>query len=144
MNPRKPTALKILNGSAAHDPQRLNPDEPQLTALTAIPAPPAYVPLDDCARKVWDDLAARAITLGVLTEADLPMLASVCRDFAEYETARSGDGSAWRRADAAKRRYDSGLRAFGLSPSDRSRVHTIPKRNDDLMTALLAPKGRTG
>ncbi len=142
-NPRKPTALKILNGSAAHDPQRVNRDEPKAAALTDIPAPPAYTPLVGRARKAWDDLAARAIALGVLTDADLPALASVCRDFAEYENARR-DGEAWRRADAAKRRYDAGLRSFGLTPSDRSRVHATPKAEQSKMARLLAARRQVG
>jgi phage terminase small subunit len=142
-NPRRPTALKVLNGSAAHHPERVNAEEPTPPTLLEVPAPPAYVPLAGRARKAWDDLAARAIALGVLTDADLPALASVCRDFAEYENARR-DGEAWRRTDAAKRRYDAGLRAFGLTPSDRSRVHVTQKGTPSKMSGLLQPKGRTG
>lgn len=141
-NPRRPTALKVLNGSDAHHPERRNPDEPQAAVLSEVPAPPAFAPLAGRARKAWDDLAGRAIALGVLTDADLPALASVCRDFAEYENARR-DGEAWRRADAAKRRYDAGLRAFGLTPSDRSRVHAVPKGTASKMSGLLNPR-KTG
>jgi phage terminase small subunit len=143
VNPRKPTALKVINGSDAHHPERRNRNEPQPDLLTEIPAPPAFMPLAGRARKAWDDLAARAIALGVLSEADLPMLASVCRDFAEYEIARR-DGEAWRHADAAKRRYDAGLRAFGLTPSDRGRVHAVPKKGESRMAILLKPRRQTG
>jgi phage terminase small subunit len=142
-NPRKPTALKVLNGSDAHHPERRNPQEPKGTVLSEVPLPPAYMPLVGRARKAWNDLAARAIALGVLTDADLPALASVCRDFAEYENARR-DGEAWRRADAAKRRYDAGLRSFGLTPSDRSRVHAAPKTEPTKMSSLLRPRRQTG
>lgn len=142
-NPRRPTALKVLNGSDAHHPERRNPNEPTAPVLTETPTPPAFAPLVGRARRAWDDLAARAIALGVLTDADLPALASVCRDFAEYENARR-DGEAWRRADAAKRRYDAGLRSFGLTPSDRSRVHATAKGPVSKMSGLLNPRKQTG
>ena len=143
MNPPKPTALKVLNGSAATNPGRLNRDEPLPDPLTAAPEPPAYLPLVGRARKAWDDLAAQAVKLRVLTDADLAALALTCRAFAEYEAARRDD-MAWRRADAAWKRVMAGLGRFGLTPSDRTRVHAAPKSNDDGMAGLLTPKRRSG
>ena len=137
----KPTALKILNGSAARNPGRLNPDEPKPEPLTVVPAPPAYLPLAGRARKAWDDLAAQTIALGVLTAADLPALAMTCRALAEYEAARRDD-MAWRRADAAWKRFMAGVARFGLDPADRARVHAAPKPNDSRMAALLKPRLR--
>ncbi len=135
MTARKPTALKLLEGTARKD--RMNPTEPKPPPLSAIPEPPRFMRLTGAARRAWRDLAGRTIALGVLSEADLPALASLCRDFEDWETARR-DGEAWRRADAAKRRYDAGLRAFGLTPSDRGRVHAVPAAERDPLAAWEA------
>ena len=143
MNPPKPTALKILNGSAAHDRKRINAEEPQPDALATVPNPPPYLPLVGRARKAWDDLASQAVKMRVLTDADLATLALTCRAIAEYEASRHDDMS-WRRADAAWKRILVGLREFGLSPSSRTRIHAAPKGNDDAMAGLMTPKRRTG
>lgn len=135
MNPRKPSALKVVQGTYRKD--RANPNEPQVTPLSEIPEPPAFMALHGIARRAWRDLARRTIALGVLSEADLPALASLCRDFADWQEARR-DGQAWRRADSAKRRYDAGLRAFGLTPSDRGRVHAAPAATMDPMARWIA------
>jgi phage terminase small subunit len=141
--PRKPTALKVLNGSAAHDKKRLNAEEPQLDPLAVVPLPPAAMPLAGRARAAWDNLAAQAVKMRVLTDADLLSLALTCRAIAEYEAARRDD-MAWRRADAAWKRAMAGLGKFGLNPSDRTRVHATQKANDNSMAALMTPKRRTG
>ena len=143
MNPPKPTALKILNGSAKTNPGRLNQQEPQLDALGEAPLPPVAMPLVGRARKAWDALAPQAVKMRVLTDADLLSLALTCRALAEYEGARRDD-MAWRRADAAWKRAMAGLQQFGLTPSSRTRVHATPKPNDSRMADLMTSKRRTG
>jgi phage terminase small subunit len=132
-----PTRLKLLNGSAEHDPQRLNPDEPQPDVLTVLPEPPER--LSAPARRAWDRLAHQAIKMRVLTEADLDMLLMGCKAFAEYLHAdRATDrGDAWRR-------YVYALKEFGGSPSSRVKLHAAPKPNDSRMAGLLTPRRRTG
>jgi len=142
-NPRKPTALKVLNGSDAHHPERRNLLEPKAELLTAVPEPPAHIRLTGRARRAWDHLAVETVALGILTSADLAALASVCLDWAEYMRARV-DAESWRRADSAKRRYDAGLARFGLNPSDRSKVRTVPKTTESKMTGLLTPRRKSG
>lgn len=139
MNPPKPTALKIISGTAERNKQRLNQDEPQTVALTEAPTPP--LDLTGVALAAWQRLSKSAISLRVLTEADLDALALTCRALAEYEES-SRDGSNWRRADAAWKRYMAGLGRFGLTPSDRTRVHAIRAKEKDPLAGLLQPKAR--
>lgn len=131
--PPKPTVLKVLNGSAAHHPERRNPEEPQVDALTEVPEPPFR--LTGRARAAWDNLAPQAVELGVLTSADLYALAETCVAFAK---AHSTGRAEWHRA------FMTGLGRFGLTPSDRARVHVATKGNDDRMAGLMQPKRRTG
>ncbi|MGH2512371.1 MAG: hypothetical protein ACRDGQ_06765 [Candidatus Limnocylindrales bacterium] len=131
----KPTALKILNGSAAHDPQRINRDEPTAPALSVAPPAPAW--LTKRAADEWAGLARDAMLLGVLTEADLRTVAATAAAFDEYISAAD-----WHERDAAWRRYFTGLSRLGLNPSDRTRLHVTGKPTVDPMTALLTPKVR--
>ena len=134
--PPKPTALKILNGSAAHHPERTNGAEPKAPPLTAIPVPPFE--LSEVALAAWQRNASAAVGLGVLTAADLDTLAVACEAFAEYRTAlKARDG--WRRADAARKFYVTTLGKFGLNASDRTRLRVEPVPDADPMIALLTP-----
>lgn len=125
--PPKPTALKILTGSARHDPQRINHDEPK-PALGA--RPPAFLPRTGPARAAWRRLAPVLTRTRVLTEADADALALACLALAEYLEARE-DGAGWRRADAAWKRYGAALGWFGLNPSARARIHVAVETTAD-------------
>jgi phage terminase small subunit len=132
-----PTRLKVLNGSAEHDPQRINADEPTPDVLASVPPPPEK--LTPVAQRAWDRLAGQAVGMRVMTAADLDMLLMGCRAFAEYLRADRATerGDAWRR-------YVYALKEFGFTPSSRSRLHAAPKANDNSMAALMTPKRRTG
>jgi len=134
--PPKPTALKILNGSAAHHPERRNPDEPQAEVLTVLPPVPEWL-RDQVAREAWVEYGTLALGLGVLTAQDLPALAGTAAAFAEY--LDSGD---WHERDAAWKRWMAGLGRFGLSPSDRTRLHAAPKAKADPMAELIARRNQ--
>ena len=137
MNPRKPTALKILNGSAEHHPERINRAEPQPDILTEAPPPPSYIRVG--LHPVWYEYVASAMALRVLSTADLDALAATVLARAEYLTARR-DPRQWRRASDAWKRWLAGLREFGLTPSARTRVHATPPAADDGIAALLRPR----
>lgn len=138
MNRPKPSALKVLNGSAAHDPQRVNREEPVAPVLTRLPDPPAWL-TDPRARRAWAEYGRVAIGLGVLSEADLASLAGTAAAFGEYVAANDN----WHERDAAWKRWMSGLGRFGLNPADRSRLHVAPKTKDDGMAALLTPRRKS-
>lgn len=118
--PPKPTRLKVMNGSARHDPQRINRSEPQPRAGARVPP---FLPRTGPARSAWNRLLPILERMRVMTEADAEALALGCLALAEYLSARN-DEESWRRADAAWKRYAAMLGWFGLNPSARSKVHT--------------------
>jgi phage terminase small subunit len=135
--PPSPTALKVLNGSAAHDPQRLSRSEPK-PKLGAVPPP--WLPATGPARKAWKRLEPVLSGMRVLTEADAEALALGCVALADFLEARA-DTEGWRRADAAWKRYLAVLSAFGLTPSSRARVSVAVPSVKDATQAWLEGSG---
>ena len=113
--PPKPTALKELNGSARHDPQRINRNEPK----PARGIGPANSSLNEQQQAIWDEVVGISYA-GVLGEADRIALEMMCRliyemrnDFEEMSAAKITQLSTL-------------LGRFGMTPSDRSKI-VIPK-----------------
>ena len=83
MPARKPTRLKVLNGSAAHDPQRINRREPQPNrGFPRIPSD-----LGPVATEVWRGVRATMGHTGVITGADFYVLRAYCEAVARYRQA---------------------------------------------------------
>lgn len=132
--PPTPTALKVLTGAAAHNPQRINRDEPKPTVGAK---PPPFLPRRGAAWSAWKRHSEVLTRTRVLTEADADALALGCLALAEYLSFR-GDGTSWRRADSAAKRYRSMLMDFGLTPSSRVRIHAEPITEADPLEAWAA------
>ncbi len=133
-NPPKPTALKIMQGSARHDPQRVNKAEPKPTGPAK---PPPWLPTKGTARDAWKRLSPILERMRVLTEADAEALALGCLALEEYVTARSDEAS-WRKADSAWKRYGSMLGWFGLTPSARTKVQATTVEEQDPLEQWVA------
>lgn len=136
--PRKPTKLKVLQGTAK--PSRTNQREPK----PKIGIPPAPEHLSAAARAAWNPVGQLLLDMRVLTLADGLALEGLCETYADlrrarssldsrdglwYEVATKQGGTMYRAypevamvADA-DRRLASWLTKFGLSPADLSRVH---------------------
>ena len=82
--PPKPTALKILQGTARRD--RLNDREPDARVITRLPSPPPE--LTERAARMWREYGREAIHAGLLTALSLPCLRRRCIAYDDYETAR--------------------------------------------------------
>jgi hypothetical protein len=116
-NPRKPTALRILQGNPGKRALPKNEPHPPAGA-----EPPKW--MGKKTRVVWDALAPRLLELGVLTEVDAEPLAILCTLLVEFRVqARRGQPSS--RLAAECRAY---FGRFGMTPSDRSRVSVEPKK----------------
>lgn len=136
--PRKPTNLKVLEGTDRAD--RANPNEPKPNDLSATAQPPEW--LGDNGKEAWSDLLPVLRGMGVVTIADPMAFALLCDALGEYIDARawlkehedvyavaSKDGDlTWRKrpeveiAQDAWRRAKTMLTEFGLTPAARSRV----------------------
>ena len=132
MPARKPTALKILNGSADHHPERANPDEPAPQVITVLPPPPAWLAPE--AAPFWWDLGRGAMALNVMTVPDLYALALTAQAFVELQEAQG-----WQSRSDAWKRAMAGLARFGLTPADRSKLHAAPPAKASPIAGLEAP-----
>ncbi|MBF6605923.1 MAG: P27 family phage terminase small subunit [Chloroflexi bacterium] len=153
----KPLALKILNGSAAHDPQRM-PRNPAQPAQVAPELPPDLSPR---ARDLWHETLAQQAP-GVILAAHGPSLRAYVEAVARYEEAAvllagSGplvraDGRGARRGELVKNplvsivRGEADLirvfaRELGLTPSSVSAFSNVRPAvpEDDPMLRLLTP-----
>jgi len=144
----KPSALRVLEGNREH--RRLHHD-PQ----PAIPAelPPAPDGFDAIERAEWDRTAAVLHPIGLLTLADLPVLAAYCQQFAIWERSsaelRAGKlnvvGSTGseiqnplvRTNNAAAMAMLRYLTELGMTPAARSKIDARPKANDNPMARLF-------
>lgn len=123
--PPKPTALKELNGSARHDPQRINRSEPKPTRGIG----PANRSLNEQQQAIWDEVVGISYS-GVLGEADRIALEMMCRLIYEMR-------SDFENMTAAKiTQLSTLLGRFGMTPSDRSKI-VIPKAEKKNPFAML-------
>jgi phage terminase small subunit len=125
--PPLPSALKLIRGTARAD--RTNPAEPTPDIGAK---PPPWLPKTGPSRAAWRRLSRVLTATRVLTVADAEALALGCVAIEDYIAAR-GDPTAWRRADAAWKRYLAVLSAFGLTPSARTRVSAVPEPEHDAL-----------
>lgn len=109
-NPRKPTAMKALQGTER--PCRKNPFEP--TPLSELPPPPVKLTREE--KKAWKTLAG-CVAPGVATNSDLPLFTMASKLFARMMEDTISDSQ-----------YATLLRCLsqlGMTPADRSRIVAI-------------------
>jgi len=82
---KKPTALKVIDGTARKD--RMNPDEPEFADLKSI-EPPEQIADDELAREKWNELAPMLAGSGVLKVTDKDVLMLYCDAFSRYWQAK--------------------------------------------------------
>ena len=133
---KKPTALKLVQGTARPDRENVNEPKPEVS----IPEPPPNLTGEALAE--WNRLSVELYNLGMLTKVDRAALAAYCVLWARWVDAearineqtlvlKSKDGQPYQnpflgianRALEMMRKYAS---EFGLTPASRSRVHATP------------------
>jgi P27 family predicted phage terminase small subunit len=149
--PRKPTALKIVDGTFRKD--RANANEPR-PDRKRLPSPPH---LDAGARKIWRGYAKLLDDMGVLTVADRTALECLVMAHVDLTAARQAlaarDGLTYecytktgvtirlypevRLVNDATKRLHSWLSAFGITPADRNKVETRIEKNEDPAAKFL-------
>ena len=107
-NPKKPTALKQIQGTLR--PDRTNPNEP--TPTGPLPdAPPAH--LTPAEQEAWASLVG-IIPPGVAMNSDIAYLTMTSKLYAKLMSNEI--------SDAQLNTLERALSKFGLNPSDRSRI----------------------
>lgn len=146
--PRKPTAIKILDGTFRED---RHGSEPNVDALKKLPNPPSSLGKEGKSR--WKIEGAKMMDKGILAETDLPALEVYCSAWdevrhcekvlaeqGEYFFRDNGTMSAHpaiRRKGEAQDRIRAYQREFGMTPSSRTGVK-VEKRADQ--PAVIARK----
>lgn len=136
-NPRKPTALKLVQGTTR--PDRMMKNEPQ----PDIAIPPAPHHLSAHAREEWNRMSPLLEDMGLIAEADRVAFSMYCQAWgdhvkAEYMIRKHGHvekttngnviQSPWVGiSNKAKLIAHKFLVEFGLTPASRSKVNSTPK-----------------
>ncbi len=116
--PKKPTALKQIQGTDKQHPERLNENEP----VPVRGIGPAGSVLNEYEQAIWDEVVGISYA-GVLGEADRIALEMMCRLIAEMRLD-------FEEMTAAKiTQLSQLLGRFGMTPSDRTKI-VIPKKEN--------------
>ena len=153
MNPKKPTKLKLIQGTFRKD--RTVKNEPQPKSVIEIPRPPSY--LSKYAKKMWKALVGELVHKGILTMVDLHALEVCCETYGQYRLAHEAvfrpiDPETGKRTKRTLAEYMKGrnsqttpeytamtkaftsfkgyLAEFGLTPASRGKLD-IPREPGD-------------
>lgn len=132
----KPTALRVLEGNRAKRPLRREP-KPRLGA------PECPKELQGEARAEWQRVVPDLDQIGLLARADRAILISYCQTWsALIDAQREMELDFGRHAILVwaklNERLLAHIRELGLSPAARSRLGTVPdKQDDDSLGGLL-------
>jgi len=136
----KPTRLKIIQGNPGKRPLNKNEPQPERRLMRA----PSH--LSEEAKKEWRYMAAKLFKMGLLTELDRPALAAYCQAYGRWVNAekvlnekgplyKTDTGTIrqspmlWVANKALEQMYKF-LTEFGMSPSSRSRVQVVGKKDN--------------
>lgn len=156
--PRKPTALKALQGTTR--PDRSNDAEPEVAVLALGSQPPEWIKRDE-ARQAWGDLVRLLTPAKILTVLDPLALGLLVDAFADYLSATAdvdeegpyywstteGGGKIRRRNPAMDDRKDAWLRVermlskFGMTPVDRAKVKVAAETEEDPFATWASKAG---
>lgn len=144
---RKPTALKIAEGTFRAD--RANPNEPKPKPVA--PKCPDWLAPE--AKKEWRKLAPVLERLGILTEIDGNTLAAYCETVAQVKAASIAlrdlpfEHPNYRKVAVTLEKARDAMRhlgaELGLSPASRGRLNVAePEEEDDPMELILRRSDR--
>ncbi len=140
-NRRKPTALKLLQGTYTN--HRAVKDEPVYKAAEEIIAPDH---LDGFALKKWNDLAPKLHEQGVLTGVDLQNLECFCLAYQRYREAQKDIDLRGIVIEGEKQRVKNPSctvsheaqtmmlkfsACLGLDPASRTKISGSPKKTEN-------------
>ena len=155
--PKKPTALKLIQGTAHRNKARLNPNEPQPQKFVRPPGPPKHLSAE--AKAEWRRVVKELHATGVLTKIDVTALANYCMAFSDMIRAKGlleqwnrdnpklidvqeTMGGMWKthpyvlQLREARRDMMRFAQEFGLTPASRTRVSGVSKKEDNPFSDL--------
>lgn len=140
--PRKPTALKLIEGNPGKRP--LPENEPKPAPIP--PDCPKWLLAD--AKKEWQRLAPELESMGLLTRIDMAALAAYCQSYARWKQAEAAMGRAVKKGEdpngwenVARQRQKEMIacaKEFGFTPVSRTKVSAVRQEEDDEFSSLLS------
>jgi P27 family predicted phage terminase small subunit len=144
MNPKKPTNLKVLQGTFRKDRAPKNEPMPEVE----IPAVPAH--LSDEAKVEWGRVSEELCTLGLLSRIDRAALAAYCECWADWVDAskmcasRDGqDRKVIKTGEKLKHDKDGNVTERTGGNFIENPYYSIKKRSAELMHKFLVEFGMT-
>lgn len=150
--PRKPTALRELQGNPGKRPLPTHEPKPR----RELPKPPTH--LNTAARREWKRVSGELYEMGLLTVVDRAALAAYCVVYARWEEAEKKlavDGyvvmtpngypvqSAWLQiSNKALQQMAKFQSEFGMTPASRAKVTAVGEEEEDPFEAFV--KGKLG
>jgi P27 family predicted phage terminase small subunit len=141
-----PTALRLIQGNPSK--RAINKTEPKkVSANLKVPGH-----LDPIAKTQWKNLAKTLDELGVLSQTDLSALEQCCETYARirrlrivikklggtaYESVKPDGEVLWKaypqvaQLERAETNHKAYLTEIGLTPSSRSKIQAIDKKDDN-------------
>lgn len=151
--PSKPSALKLVQGTARASRMNGSEPEPELVSADIAETPPAHLSARSAA--VWREVAPMLRSIQVLTVADLLALEVLCDQVADYRHARAQVGddfvghspktgaqmlNQWLVAAQMTAKHAEQLMSrFGMDPQSRARLMINPQ--GDLFGGDAKPAG---
>jgi P27 family predicted phage terminase small subunit len=151
MPARKPTAVKIAQGTAQKC--RMNPNEAE--PPVEVPSAPAWMENDAVAMEEWNRITPLLADQGLISHMDMAELAIYCSAYSENAAAEKRvqeEGTyVMNRFDEevvapwvgvrekAQQKMHTFLRQFGMTPASRSGVKAVKKEPDNPLAQFLKP-----
>ena len=143
----KPTKLKILDGSAAKNPNRVNQFEPE----PAEGSPRMPTGFDDHAKRAWKELTTQLSQMRVLTHADKSILELYAATYSRYREClkhveENGSGltdiDEYGNVKVVRNPFSTELHKHrdalikilsevGMTPTARTKLQVAPKEDDN-------------
>lgn len=140
--PRKPTAIRLLEGNRSKTPLPQNEPKPAPIA----PECPKWLLAE--AKKEWQRLCPELEAMGLLTRIDMAVFAAYCQSYARWKQAEAAMGRAVKKGaepngweNAARQRQKEMVacaKEFGFTPVSRTKVSVSKQAEDDEFEALLS------
>jgi hypothetical protein len=123
--PKKPKALRELQGTIKDHPGRQNKDQPDPEGGIG-PAPEYF---NEAEKKCWDYLVS-CMFKNVMGKSDRPSMELMARLFYRFRFGTYEEGAMIIPLNGAElSRLDSLIGRYGMTPSDRTKI-TVPKESN--------------
>lgn len=132
---RKPTVMKILEGTFRKDQSAVNEPKPEVIKIP----PPMPEGLNEIGKNEWEKMTLELSKIGLLTTIDTSQLAAYCNEIGNYweaekirknpEIPYTDKAGLFDRAQKHLKQARDLAVQFGFTPASRSRIN-VPKEKE--------------